>query len=158
VATGDRPGAIVYNSLNNKVYCADYGSDRVTVIGGATNEVLDTIRVGHCPADLCHNPQQNRVYVANSMSSSISVLRDSGGGIEEVPNDEARATKAATIVRGVLFMAGHRVELLDAAGRKVMDLQPGANDVRHLAAGIYFVRAASRELSAVSCRKVVIQR
>jgi hypothetical protein len=51
-----------------------------------------------------------------------------------------------------------RSVLLDAAGRKVMDLHPGANDVRHLSAGLYFVRAVSRELSAVSCQKVVIQR
>jgi hypothetical protein len=36
-----------------------------------------------------------------------------------------------------------RPELLDAAGRKVMGLRPGANDVRHLAAGIYFLRPGS---------------
>ena len=43
--------------------------------------------------------------------------------------------------------------LLDISGRKVLELQPGANDVRGLAPGVYFVRS---EPSAVT--KVVIQR
>jgi hypothetical protein len=50
------------------------------------------------------------------------------------------------------------VVLLDAAGRKVMDLKPGANDVRALAPGVYFVRAVSRKLSAASCQKVIVTR
>jgi hypothetical protein len=33
--------------------------------------------------------------------------------------------------------------LLDAAGRRVLALQPGANDVSQLAPGVYFVRAGS---------------
>lgn len=52
----------------------------------------------------------------------------------------------ASIVRGVLRMGdsrqgtGYGAELLDAAGRKVMELYPGANDVYGLAPGVYFVR------------------
>jgi len=48
--------------------------------------------------------------------------------------------------------------LLDISGRKVLDLHPGANDVSGLCPGVYFVRAVSRELSAVSCHKVILQR
>jgi len=33
----------------------------------------------------------------------------------------------------------YRAELLDINGRKVLDLRPGANDVRSLAPGVYFV-------------------
>ncbi len=70
-----------------------------------------------------------------------------------------------------------RAMLLDASGRVVMDLQPGENDIRHLAPGVYFVvtpsplpsppegeRMKERGVrSAVSgtrsaVRKVVIQR
>ena len=36
-----------------------------------------------------------------------------------------------------------RAVLLDATGRKVMKLQIGLNDVRHLAPGVYFVRSTS---------------
>jgi hypothetical protein len=44
--------------------------------------------------------------------------------------------------------------LLDISGRKVLDLSPGENDVRHLAPGVYFIR----EAQARSVRKVVITR
>ena len=67
------------------------------------------------------------------------------------------------MVRGVLRMgdsrqntgAGHnpipsgelglcpKPALLDACGRKVMDLVPGPNDVSRLSPGVYFVRPAS---------------
>jgi len=75
---------------------------------------------------------------------------------------------AATIIRGVLVLGaadskqniGDRAELLDIAGRKALDLRPGANDVSRLSPGVYFVRsepsAASRGPSTVT--KVVIQR
>ncbi len=44
--------------------------------------------------------------------------------------------------------------LLDAAGREVLGLRPGANDVSRLSPGIYFVR----EAQAQAVRKVVITR
>jgi hypothetical protein len=78
------------------------------------------------------------------------------------PGMEARP--APTVIRGVLWLApasSHKPRassLLDVSGRNVLDLKPGANDVRTLAPGVYFVRAVSRELSAVSCSKVVITR
>ena len=87
-------------------------------------------------------------------------------GIEETM-DDGRGTMndGPTIVRDVLFLSSARGEgrqasgvLLDAMGRKVAELHAGANDVSGLAPGVYFVRAASRELSAVGCHKVVIQR
>jgi len=95
-------------------------------------------------------------------------------GIEETMDDERVTVDAGpTIVRGVLVLGAvdsrqsaeysrqntaYRAELLDAAGRKVMDLRLGANDVGRLAPGVYFVRAVSCKLSAVSCSKVVITR
>ena len=91
---------------------------------------------------------------------------DGRGGIEEAPNVGARTTDAATVVRGVFCLGADsrqysacRAELLDAAGRQVLSLRPGANDVSGLAPGVYFVRRASgvgRDASSVT--KVVIQR
>ena len=52
-----------------------------------------------------------------------------------------------------------RPALLDVCGRRVISLQPGGNDIRHVGPGVYFVRTAeSDERSAVSVRKVVVQR
>ncbi len=88
------------------------------------------------------------------------------GIAEETPHrlTGAAEANAATIVRGVLFLAelpsssASTSSLFDTGGREVLDLAPGANDVSKLAPGVYFVRAVSRELSTVSCQKVVVTR
>jgi DNA-binding beta-propeller fold protein YncE len=126
-----------------------------------------TIQVGSSPHDFCHNPVQGRVYVANVNGSSISVLSDSGGGVEESPQFRAaRCRPEPTVVRGVLFLPangdGLRMKgaLLDITGRKVMDVHAGANDVSCLAPGVYFVRekptAASHRLQGI--RRVIVTR
>jgi hypothetical protein len=94
------------------------------------------------------------------------------------PVETARArSKCQTIVRGALWlprdMAGKirglpsgggpaSAMLLDVAGRKAMDLKPGANDVCHLAPGVYFVCAAGPALNhsvgETAVRKIVVQR
>jgi hypothetical protein len=97
------------------------------------------------------------------------------GIAEETPRCSTGAAEASapTIVRNVLFLPWDMTEirpgisdrvprpsLLDAAGRKVMDLKPGANDVSGLSPGVYFVRdvpqASSHKRQAV--RKVVLTR
>jgi len=85
------------------------------------------------------------------------------GGVEETPSAEVRTTNAATIVRGVLVLGGvdsrqntvYRAELLDAAGRKVMELMPGANDVRGLAPGVYFCHLTANSASSAQASGVM---
>jgi hypothetical protein len=84
---------------------------------------------------------------------------------EEPVRQSINAQLSATVVRNVLFLPKMGTvpsgtvpifgpSLLDASGRKVMDLRPGANDVRVLAPGVYFVR----EAQAQAIRKVVVTR
>jgi hypothetical protein len=106
-----------------------------------------------------HDPQMTACY------------KSAPPGVEDSPKPQATSRKLeATIVRGVLVLPGlgtrselpernsvmSRATLLDASGRKVLDLQAGSNNVSHLAPGVYFVRAVGRELSAVSCHKVIL--
>jgi YVTN family beta-propeller protein len=158
VTTGDHPKVLCYNPTNNKVYCANGYSDNVTVIDGATNGVIATIGVGAGPIALAWNSVQNRVYVANYKGSSISVLGDSVfAGADDALKPALRSKPLPTIVRRVLFLpaaASHKPQaasLLDISGRKVVDLHAGANDLRALAPGVYFVR----EAQAQAIRKVV---
>lgn len=67
----------------------------------------------------------------------------------------------ATVIRGVLLMPGDRgpgtedrAALLDVAGREVMRVKPGPNDVNGLAPGVYFVR---RDGAAVSRRVLKVR-
>jgi len=90
-------------------------------------------------------------------------------GVVQSPKAETMTSAyGPTIVRGVLRMidgpsaSSSSSWLLDAAGRRVMELQPGENDVSRLAPGVYFARAASgvmRDASSVErITKVVIAR
>jgi hypothetical protein len=105
------------------------------------------------------------IYAA-CYDAGVCILETLPTGIAERGRREAEQVRNwASVVRGVLFMSEARgekrevrSELRDISGRKVADLHPGANDVRALAPGVYFVRAASREPLAVGCQKVVVTR
>jgi len=88
-------------------------------------------------------------------------------GITEEPAIPGGVPRVATLVRGVLRIGSQitahslppEIGLLDAAGRQVMKLKPGENDVSGLAAGVYFVRdQGSGGGGQGEIRKVVIQR
>jgi hypothetical protein len=102
--------------------------------------------------------------VADS-DSGLQIIEFFGTGIQESFKPQATSSRLEpTVVHGVLYLKESRSSspscLMDISGRKVMSLHPGANDVRTLAPGIYFVRsepsAASRGPSAVT--KVVLER
>jgi len=79
-------------------------------------------------------------------------------GTEETPTAELRAASVGpTLVRQVLRIHGSALgvrtsTLLDASGRKVLDLSAGPNDVSHLTPGVYFIQ----EAQAQAIRKVVL--
>jgi hypothetical protein len=95
--------------------------------------------------------------------SQVGIRDESVGGSSRIAG-----RPVSTIVRGLLNLQStisylqSEIVLLDATGRKVMDLQPGENDVRHLAPGVYFIRsepsAVNRQPRAALVRKVVILR
>ncbi|MFO7639271.1 MAG: hypothetical protein R6X14_08300 [bacterium] len=107
------------------------------------------------------------VYVADLLAG-LRVIEFLGAGVEEPPDTRPRFTgRSPTVVRGVLNLgAGHdrnppgdfgscpKPALLDISGRKVMELVPGENDVRHLAPGVYFVR---RQDTGESGRLVLVE-
>ncbi len=70
------------------------------------------------------------------------------------PKAEGQRT-SQTICQSMLTLAGSQpADLLDIAGRKVIELKPGQNDVRHIAPGAYFVRRDADNSTA----KVVVQK
>jgi hypothetical protein len=73
-------------------------------------------------------------------------------GVEESPRSTASSSQpSATVVRGVLTLSSaanlkpQASSLLDAAGRKVMALKHGPNDVRRLSPGVYFIRRSDEK-------------
>jgi DNA-binding beta-propeller fold protein YncE len=143
--------------VSGNIYVTSRMTRQVLVLDGSGDSVLAAVEVGEVPGETYWNPVRHRAYIANENSHSVSVLRDSPSGIEETPNAEVQATNVGpTIVRGVLRLAddasSSASRLLDATGRKVLDLRPGPNDVSNLTPGVYFVREAS------AITKVIISR
>ena len=143
IAVGDGPCALVYNPINNKVYCANNLSDDVTVIDGATNAVITTIAVGNYPVVFTWNSDQNRTYVANWESDNVSVIRDVPGIEEDNFAPVERDIFTTTLFSGPLQLPeGKKCKVFDITGRVVTPdkIQPG----------IYFI-----EIDGVVTQKVV---
>jgi hypothetical protein len=109
------------------------------------------------------------LLVAGDMDPSNDALDGSvyvrtGAGIAEDAEAPAAAMPMATVIRGVLFLPERTSSsastscLLDISGREVLNLKPGANDVRALAPGVYFVRDAQAQAQAQAVCKVVVTR
>ncbi len=82
-------------------------------------------------------------------------------GLEEGPVPSiALPGPAATFAQGVLLLQGRAPAiLLDITGRKIAELHPGPNDIRHLSPGVYFVcPAPGVKRNASSVHKVIIGR
>lgn len=85
---------------------------------------------------------------AEARPVAVKVLTDLGEpyAIAEGPKYEVGATsRIPTFTRNVLFLPDSPIlpsySLFSTAGRKVLDLLPGANDVRELPPGVYFIRS-----------------
>jgi hypothetical protein len=100
--------------------------------------------------------------------AAMPVWIPAGAGVTEqrLPATH-RLPPSASIVRGSLILpavSGQRLAvgaaLLDAAGRKVLDLHSGANDLSGLSPGVYFIRdpgAGARDQSAIGGMRRIVR-
>jgi hypothetical protein len=132
------------------VLCASADHHSITFIDGQSNRVRAVLAVEHGPYGIATDEGFPFAFACGS--SDIAVIRkDSTAAQFGVAAAPGRTS--GSLVRGRLFSTAKPGSvLMNAAGRKVLDLHPGMNDVGSLPSGIYFVR----EQSAV--RKVVITR
>src|SRR5579884_2701294 len=68
------PIGVAFDSSNGYVYVANPNSGSVSVINGATNNVIASITVGSVPYGVAFDPSNGYVYVTNSNSGSVSVI------------------------------------------------------------------------------------
>ena len=59
---------------DDKVYCANLSTDNITIIDGATNQVLATIAAGHWPRNLCYNSHDTKVYCTQMDGTEVTVI------------------------------------------------------------------------------------
>jgi YVTN family beta-propeller protein len=143
IITSPGASALCLDSLHNKLYCGDFAADSVSVIDCGTNQLVQTLPAGKGPAAFAFNHTWSRVYVANDQDSTVTVYRDtSAPGVADTRSVSGTVSGGPSIVRGVLTLPASGATthaLLDRTGRVVMSLCPGANDVSHLAPGVYYL-------------------
>ena len=64
------------NTATGNVFFTNSQADTVSVIGGSTDRVIDTIPVGANPFGAGVDPGTGRVFVANRSSGNVSVFKD----------------------------------------------------------------------------------
>ncbi|MGC9110730.1 MAG: YncE family protein [candidate division WOR-3 bacterium] len=157
VEAGWGPLSVRWASWNNRLYfTGGPRGETLKVLDCRTDSVIGRLYLHQYgltgPPHLILDPDRRRIF-AVGRDSSLYVLR------EVVPGVEQRGEKGfnrlePTIVRNILYLpdtGDPGYVLLDITGSRVRELKSGANDVRSVAPGVYFIR----EDSAV-VRKVVI--
>jgi hypothetical protein len=163
MATCDLYSGVCLDHTGRYLFCASY--DTMSVYDMRSDSLLACIQLLSPPLRIMSNPDLGYIYLA--CQDVVLVYPDAPPGVEETTSAEVRATnRGPTVVHGVLNLQSainnlqSDIVLLSVDGRKVLDLHPGANDVRALAPGVYFVREGglSREQRVAGIRKVVVTR
>ncbi|MEO0051756.1 MAG: hypothetical protein ABIK11_04315 [candidate division WOR-3 bacterium] len=161
VEAGWGPLSVRWAAWSNRLYfTGGPRGETLKVLDCRTDSVIDRVYLEEYslfgPPDIELDPVRHRIF-AIGCDSALYVLRELEQGVEEErSNNPGRS--APTVVRGVLYLperagAAGKPVLVDITGRRVRELVPGANDVRGLVPGVYFVRS-----NAGVERKVVIAR
>ena len=67
VDVGTNPAALAWNSTRNKIYCMNAGTSTITVIDGASNELVASVRLPDGkPNDILYNPINDQIYVTTA--------------------------------------------------------------------------------------------
>src|SRR5258708_5300904 len=74
IPVGSNPFGVGVNPVTNTIYVANFFSDSISVINGATNTVTATINVGSNPNGVGVNPVTNTIYAVIQGDTTVSVI------------------------------------------------------------------------------------
>jgi YVTN family beta-propeller protein len=97
LTVGSFPNGAAINPATNTVYIANYTSNTVSVINGATDTVAATITVGTGPINVAVNPDTNTIYVANNSANTVSLP---GGPVPWLLRSTPRPTPSTLATMG----------------------------------------------------------
>jgi hypothetical protein len=161
----DLTGRYIFNPTSEDVAGPGTGDNSLIIYDTRLDSVAAVCEsLPTWPLSAVPNQEQHRIYVM--CRDVVLSYPDVPPGVEEAPNAKMRATRPGpTVARGILNLQPainnlqSEIALLSVDGRKVLYLNPGANDVRALAPGVYFVRGEGRGAGDVGpIRKVVVTR
>ena len=145
-----------YAEWSNRVYFT-MGIDTMSIVAVfdcETDSLIGYTRLTHTDywaEGIVCNPVDRKIYVSVYWDSAIYVFKDSLQGIaEEQITLQVSQSSVPTFISNLLLLPesgmgeNQKAVLMDVTGRRVLDLKPGANDVRSLAPGVYFIRNQAR--------------
>ncbi|KXP03311.1 YncE family protein [Tsukamurella pseudospumae] len=125
VPVGRAPSAIAVHRTANKVYVANYTSESVTVIDGATNSVTSTVDLpGFRPSELEIDSTRDRLYIGSTAGRKIKILNTT--------TDEIIDT--VTVGDGPFIAADQGRDTLHTANNRDLDVtsyNAATGEVRH---------------------------
>ena len=74
IAVGYAPLTAAYDSINNKIYVANWYSNNLTVIDGSNNSVVSSIPTGKNPSFVEFDSQNGMLYVTDHGSNTTTVI------------------------------------------------------------------------------------
>jgi YVTN family beta-propeller protein len=155
VPVGTNPSAIAINSVTNRIYVANQGSNNVTVIDGASNSTA-TISVGTSPVAVAVNPVANRVYVANQGSNTVTVIDGASNSTATIPvgtQPAALAVNATTDRVYVVNQGSGNVSVIDgptnATTTVAAGTDPDAIAVNPATGLVYVVNYGSNDVTVI---------
>ncbi len=117
------PQGVAVNSITNRIYVANANSNNVSVIDGATNAEIGSIKVGEFPFGIDVNHIANRIYVVNVKDSNVSVIDGNTNTVVssiDVENDTRNI--AVNHVTNRIYVSGgetHKVTVINGETGKV---------------------------------------
>jgi YVTN family beta-propeller protein len=76
---GYNPIGVAVNTIDDRVYIANYDSDNISILDGTINTIINTISAGIQPTGIVINQESNRIFVTNYGSNTVSVIDGSSG-------------------------------------------------------------------------------
>jgi YVTN family beta-propeller protein len=162
------PTSLCYDSVGGLVYaaCGMATDSVITFIDSRTDSIVGSLNSQVCPAMFTMVSAHRRLYVGPAgfsilNNSTMPVIRTDPPGVAEgtLPALQKEIPGPTMLSRNFCLVVLQPSVLLDAAGRKILDLHCGANDVHALVPGVYFVREPqASSLKHQAIRKVVVAR
>jgi YVTN family beta-propeller protein len=155
VAAGTKPWDVAVNPNTNKIYVANYSSNNVTVIDGATNATT-TVPAGTQPKAVAVNADTNKIYVANYGSSNVTVIDGATNTTTTVPTGSYPKAVAVNPATNKIYVPTYNnsVTVIDGATNTTTTTVPAGNGPSAVAVNpvtnkIYVVNASSTNVTVI---------
>lgn len=150
---------IFHNPINNKVYTVWEGNgqdtlvnDSLAIIDGRTNQIIKFIDLGtkhFSYISFTHNPIENRIYIAHYYlrqgfppESTISVIRDIGGGIEreKISIVSSRKIFPNIVIKRDFISLEEELKIYNPIGKLIRESSGRKIFLKGLKSGVYFLK------------------